>query len=264
MEQKSTAAYVTIDNIVMSALGDKDEQGTHNYRRYLHYALRCAQDWHFDSAQEVKTIELNMNDYNAVDWPQDYIDWTKIGVRYGDKVMTFGVNDDIDLLHNADECGNPIINASADTEDNINMFTPLYWGGYWFQNYINDYGEHMGRFYGYGGAAHGIGNFKLNKERRQFQFDSKVTAKKIYLEYISNGFDPCKETMVNRYAESMIRTYVHWQNSVFKEGPASSNSQAWELEYDKQLRLSRARVFELSVKDIINISREHYKLSIKT
>lgn len=259
------SGYASVDSIVMSVIADLGEGGTHNYDRYLHYALRGCQDWHMDSAQEIITKCIPMNAYNAIDFPVDYLDWVKIGIQVGDRVKTFGVNDNLAVLHNLDECGNPITNQSHDCNcipDSIGGDLG-YYGGYYFDNYINEYGEHLGRFFGVGGGSIGIGHYKVNKEKKQIQFEGKVHKTNVYLEYISNGFDPCADTMVNRYAESLIRTYIHWQRAIFKFGKASGEAASWEEEYYTQLRLSRARVFDLTIKDILDASRKEYKLSIK-
>lgn len=260
MGENLKSGYVTIGSIVDSVIADLDEGTTHNWDRYLHFALRGVQTWQMDSAQEVITKILTPNGYNAIDFPDDYLDWTKVGIQLGDKIITFGVNDDIALEHDTDECGNPKLNSPADC--NCTDYHDGY-GGYWFHNVINEYGEHLGKSFGYGGGGSFQGYFRVDKDRKQIQFDGNVSAKKIYLEYISNGFDPCSETMVNKYAEDLIRTYIHWQRAIFKHGRSSSEAQAWGEDYDTQLRLSRARVFSITKEEVIELSRKSYKLSIK-
>ncbi len=262
MSESLKSGYATISDIVFEVIADLGEGGTHYFDRYLNYALRGAQEWHFDSAQEVKTIVIPMNGYNAIDFPEDYVDWVKVGIQLGDKIKTFGANDQsIALYHGeTDECGNPELNAAhvCDLPINVNGY-----GGYWFSNIFNSYGENMGKQFGYGGGKNCLGAWKVNKERRQIQFDSTVTRTNVYFEYISNGFNPCGETVINQYGRNMLRTYIHWQRSVFKNGAASSESQVWKEEFDEQRRLARARVFDLSISEILELTRQNYKLSTK-
>lgn len=257
-------AYATIDEIVMEVIADLGESGTHKYDQYLNYALRGAREWHYDSAQEIKTVRLPMLSYNAIDWPEDYVDWCKIGIQVGERVKTLGVNDESLALYfenGNDECGNPIPNAPvADTlPSDLNGY-----GGYYYYNYFNQHGENEGKLFGYGGGGQNPnGTWKLNRERKQFQFDACINTTYIYLEYISDGFTPCGSSVINKYAANMLRKYIHWQKSVFKEGAASGNSQKWESEYYTEYARSRGRVFSISISEILDATRANYKLSIK-
>jgi hypothetical protein len=252
------SGYATISDIVFEVIADLGESGTHYFDRYLNYALRGAQEWHFDSAQEVKTVVIPMNGYNAIDFPEDYVDWVKVGIQSGDKIKTFGANDQsIALYHGeTDECGNPELNS-------VNTECSNGYGGYYFTNVINSHGEHMGKMFGYGGGKNCLGSWKVNKERRQIQFDSTVTRTNVYFEYISNGFNPCGETVINQYGRNMLRIYIHWQRSIFKNGAASGESQKWEELFEREQRLARARVFDLSINEILELTRQNYKLSTK-
>lgn len=261
MAEELNSAYATLDSIVNSVIADLGEDSTHNYDKYLHWGIEGLQDFHMDSAQEVKTVKLAMNDYNAIDWPSDYVDWVKVGIQVGDKVRTFGVNSDIPLSLDVDDCGNPTLLAEGDCNalpDNSDGF-----GGYWFNNYINDHGEIIGGFFGIGGASGGIGHYTVNKERKQIQFDSSVTRTTAYLEYIGTGFDPCETTVVNQYAKKLIKNYIHWQRATFKFGAVSGEAQAWERRFDNEYRLVRGRLNDLTPQGIIELTRRNYKLSIK-
>jgi hypothetical protein len=262
MEQTNKGA--TISDVVFSVIADRGEDSMHKFNQYLHWALEGLQDWHMDSAQEIKTVQLTMNDYKAVDWPSDYVDWCKIGVQYGDKVATFSVNDKIALFHDTDECGNILDNLPVSLDRFPNMFNDPFYGGYWFSNFINVYGEHMGKLFGYGGAANPQGSYTVNRAARQFQFDSSVTATTIYLEYISTGFTPTQQSYVNEYAKKLLKYYVHMCASRFKNGIASADAQVWERTYWNEYRLARARVFELTPEDVIQASRKYYMLAPKT
>lgn len=261
MAEELNSAYATLDSIVNSVIADLGEDSTHNYDKYLHWGIEGLQDFHMDSAQEVKTVKLAMNDYNAINWPSDYVDWTKIGIQVGDKVRTFGVNSDIALSVDTDDCGNPRLLSAADCNslpDNCDGF-----GGYWFNNYVNDHGEILGRFFGIGGAGGGIGKYKIIKERKQIQFDSVVNRTTVYMEYIGTGFNPCEATVVNQYAKKLIKLYIHWHRCKFKLGRSTAETREAKLEYDVEHERVRSRLSDLTPEGIIELTRKNYKLSIK-
>lgn len=256
------SAYATVDSIVNAALADLGEGSTHKYDQFLHWALECLQDFHMDSAQEVKTVKLAMNDYNSIDWPADYVDWVKIGIQVGDKVKTFGVNDDIPLAFDFDDCGNPEKLAVGDCNA-LPENCGDWFGGYWFNNYVNDHGEILGKFFGIGGGRTGIGYYNVNKERKQIIFDSRVARTTVYMEYIGTGFNPCETTVVNQYAKKLLKYYIHWQKARFKFGSASSEAQSWKQEYGDEYAIVRARLSDLTPAKIVQLSRKNYKMSIK-
>lgn len=263
MAEKPTSGYTNVSSVIFEVIADLNEAGTHNFDRYLNFALRGLQEWHFDSAQEIKTVKLQMNSYNAVDFPDDYVDWCKLGIQVGDRVKTFGANDEsISLNHDdTDDCGNPALNAVASCNELPGNCESM--GGYYFHNYINSHGEHLGKLFGVGGGKNCLGSWKINRERRQFQFNSEVARTNVYLEYISNGFNPCGESVINQYARNMLRTYIHWQRAIFKFGAASGEAQEWKIQFEANQRLARARVFDISIQEIIDISRKHYSPSVK-
>lgn len=261
MEQIN-GAYASLDSIVNSVIADLDEGSTHNYDKYLHWALEALQDFHMDSAQEVKTVMLPMNDYNAIDFPKDYVDWCKIGIAIGDKVKTFGVNDNIATYMDKDECGNPIKNSIGDCNSLPDNCSDGF-GGYWFNNYINDHGEVLGRFFGIGGGSSGLGYYTVNKQSRQIQFDSVVRRTNAYMEYIGTGFNPCETTVVNQYAKKLLKLYIHWHRCKFKFGRISGETREAKQEYNDEYRLVRARLNDLTPEKIIELTRKNYKLSIK-
>lgn len=261
MAEEVNSGYCTVDSIVKSALADYGEGTTHKYDQFLHWALEALKDFHMDSAKEIKTTVLEMNSYNAIDFPSDFIDWCKVGIQVGDKIKTFGVNDKIAMHFDTTDCDTPARNSEGDCNSLPSNCDSC--GGYWFNNFVNEDGEILGRMFGIGGGENCLGYFRINKERRQILFDSSVTQTNIYLEYISTGFNPCEETVVNQYASKLIKFYIHWMRSIFKDGPNSGNANKWEEMYYNEYRLVRARLSDLTPEGVIEFSRKNYKLSIK-
>lgn len=259
MADKSGMA--SLSEIVYSVIADMGENTTHNFDKYLKWAYQAYQDFRYDMAGEIKSVMLPMNDYFAVDAPEDMIDWTKIGKRVGDKIRVFGVNDNITFYHDKDECGNILANEPTSV-NNI----PVNWsGGYWFGNLINEYGEFVGGLFGYGGAHNSLGYFRYNSQARQFQFDSRVAKGDVLLEYLSSGVNPNQNTVVTRYAQSAIMAYVHWQRFRFDRnyGPANGHTQVMKDEYYNELRKLQARLNGLSVRDVLDATRRYYMMSPK-
>lgn len=74
--------YTSLHKIVTGYLLQK-RYPIHFYIDFLIYAARCFEEISFDSIANVRTVRLPINDYFAVRLPDDFMDWTKIGVENG-------------------------------------------------------------------------------------------------------------------------------------------------------------------------------------
>lgn len=255
-------SYVTIDKIVRQALIAMGEQSLHKYPRCLQFAMECFKDFQMDSAQDVKTVRLTMNDVKQIELPLDFVDWVKVGIVCGDRIKIMGVCDTLPILTVRDDCG-VLQPYTADIPANVIPNNWISYGGYSFFgfNEVNEWGELLGAVYGIGGGYTDVGYFRVLRNQGDhgvLQFNSDVNTTDVYLEYISNGFDPKAESIVNSYAEKCIQFYIHWRVSQHKNGAASRDAQAWERQYYNELRKSRIRISGLDVRQVLELSRKHY------
>lgn len=255
--------YETIDQVVRGVCKDLEE-GLERYETYLHWALKAHKDWHLDQAKEVKTVLLDLNAYKAVDWPDDYVDWTKIGIKYGNQLLTFVHDDYMSFPLDSDDTGNDP-DLDADWEDVTDILDSNLvsqdTGGYYFYNNISPHGEDPGRLFGLTAKDNYLGYFRINREREQIQLRSRVSnLTTIYLEYIANGYNPCGESFVHPYAAHLISLFVHWQRLKHKRpynrGQVQDAKDDYWQEYDRVC----SRMFDLTVEDILECSRSGYTL----
>ncbi len=247
--------YATIHSVVLGALADIGEPGTHYYDRFLHWSLECLQDFHMDSAQEIKTVMLPMTALKQVALPNDFVDYTKVGIRCGDRIKTLSVADNISMLLPTNDCGNPVAMDTCDCT--VNTLPSIDTGGYYFFNTFNIYGENLGAIFGHGGGYNKRGYFQINREDWVLQFTSEVNNTEIYMEYISTGFTPNESSVVNQYAKKLIKQYVHWKRACFKSGPASGDALGWEKQYDDEYRRVRLRLADFNIRDFYELSRRN-------
>lgn len=256
-------SYVTIDSIVRTALIANGDESFHKYPRFLMFALQAAKDFYMDSAQDVKTVRLPMNDLKQVELPLDFVDWVKVGIVCGNRIKVLGVCETLPILTETDSCGNikPYDNCGCGVNEFPRGFTTGIYGGYYFLNYINENGEITGGIYGYGGGYTDMSYFRLIRNAGSngiLQFSTEINSTDIYIEYISNGFDPKRDTVISTYAERAIEYYIHWKVATHKSGPSSGDAQGWEFQYYNELRKARRRTMDLTPRDILEISRMYY------
>ncbi len=255
--------YTTIDQIVRSALTANGEGSLHKYQWYLQFALEGAKDFYMDSSQSVKTIQLEMNDIKQVELPLDFVDWVKVGIVCGKSIKILGVCDSIPILTETDSCGNLKTYDNCNCGVNAIPVDYAYYGGYRFLNFTNEFGEILGGIYGIGGGYTDKSYFRVVPEQRVMQFSSEINNTLVYLEYITDGFDPKSETVISPYAEKALRYYIHWQVSMQKNGPSSADARGWEDQYYNEYRKARRRIFDLTPRMILELSRKHFVQSPK-
>jgi hypothetical protein len=255
------ASLITIDSIVRTAMAAIGEESLHKYQRFLQFGLDAAREFYMDSARSVKTVKLTMNDVKQADLPVDFVDWVKVGIVCGDRIKVFGVKDDLPILINEDDCGNPVAYDNCNCGVNSIPENFSIYGGLQFLNYVNEYGEIIGGLYGIGGGYTDKGYFRVlpnEGDHGILQFNSQVDNTDIYFEYISNGFDPKLETVIHPYAQRAIEFYIHWRVAWHKYGAASRDAQASKREYYDELHRARRRSMDLTTRDVLELSRKYY------
>jgi hypothetical protein len=222
----------------------------HYYLEGLLHASTCLRELTFDSLQVVNTKILTLNDYGAIDLPNDFTDEVMVGVSAGGKIQpvpkTTGLNplryvdDDFNYVNYTDT----VQNAGESTYG----FIP---GAMWFWN-MNEWGEPTGRYFGAGGGAKANG-YQVFRERNQIQLTGTFTSPTAVLMYISDGQSADNATQIDTRAWSAINAFIAWKTSPNKNNRFSAEGS----NFSNQRRLLRAKLNDLTVADIINIVRKN-------
>lgn len=247
---------VTLDSCVRSALMDIGA-GMERYEQFKHWALEAYRDFHFDMAQEIKTVVLDLTAWKAVNIPPDFVDWVMIGVIVDNQIRVFTHDDRISLYRpddNEDGITDPLTTTVAPT---IQESVP-YW--FWWSNRTSQ-GQDAGQLYGLTVKDNGVGYYKFNKERREIQFSPSVDGnQKIYLEYISDGINPNEKTTVNIYAAKLIKLYIHWMRHEFSKSSNGMEKERAKDMYNRELFKVQSRLNPLTVAEILDCARDAYRL----
>lgn len=245
--------YTTLDKIIRRNLLAK-RLPLHYYVEFLVHASTCLRELTFDTLRIINTVELELNDYYAVDLPCDYVDWTKVGVKTGQFVRPITQRDSINRSRAQDSQGNYTTYTDPDT---ANQDFP-FWPGFWWFNNIDDLGENTGRLYGFDTGVPNDG-FKVIKERRQIQFTESMETSTVVLEYISDGQTSDNATQIDPYAQNAIEAFINWKRSPNADIDRSPEARS----YFNQRRILRARMSQLTLADIRQILYRNYRASIK-
>lgn len=228
----------------------------HWYSEALFHASTCLREMTFDTLQIVNTVRLPINDYYAVDLPDDYVDDVMVGVPVGQMVQPIPKNDSISPLRITDSDGNyTTYNTLGDNAQVYDAYAIPALAWYWN---INDFGESVGRYFGMNGGA-APNTFKIVKERRQIQLPENFIGSSIILVYISDGQSVDAATQIDVQAFYAIQSWIDW-----KQSPNAKNLQSPEGKYflNEQRKL-RARLNELTLNDIKDIIRKNFHAGLK-
>lgn len=251
--------HIELKQLIENLLFESGEDDSHKYMMYKSHGIRALKEFHMDITREVKTVALVMDSIKSVELPSDYINWTKVGLQIGDKIKAFIPDNQIALNWSENNCGDKQVNASATDYYNSITETDLrYPVRFWnITSKYNDYGEYAGGDYGYGAGPIRNG-FRINDGRIYFNSDVNTTV--VYLEYISNGFNPSEQSLVPETCEDAIRMYIKWKEASFssnKGGPAGREAMGWQQQYRNAVRLAKARLSPITTEGVLHASRNY-------
>lgn len=248
---------VTLDSCVRSYLMDLGA-GLERYEQGKHWAIECYRELHFDLIQEIKTVQLDLTAWKAIQTPVDYVDFVMLGVVVNNQIRCFTNDNRISLYHpDEDVDGSP----DARTGDDSLPVTDTTNSRLWFWGSINQFGEDAGQLYGLTVKGNGQGYYKWNSERREFQFSPAIDGDtKVYMEYISDGINPCEATVVHLYIARLIKLYIHWQRLKY-----AKSSPLWQIreaksDYYTEFNKVQGRINKITVEDVLECARDGYRL----
>ncbi len=246
---------ITLDAIVRNFLISQNRTTLHFYLRYMKYLIDFLRKVALTHAIFDKTVALKMDQKKAIQVPEGYLIWSKIGFQVGDRIVGFERDNTINLHHDITPDG--LESPVANDRFNIAKFpyTRLV-----FNNFTNEAGE-LGMLEGMGLGHNGVGYFRPTSDR-EIQFSSDIDSDTtIYLEHKTNGFNPTTKSTVPEIFAKLGEDYINWQEARRKFGDAAAETRARErsylIEYDDvmakmepisiaSLMGSRARSFDIN------------------
>lgn len=258
---RETDQYGTVMQAAKSALFDIGEDDS-RLQQFLHWGLEGARDWRMDMNKSVKTKQLTMTDYKSIVLPKDCVDWSRVGIKSGNIIKTFTKDNNI-ALHFDTEDGERLINSNdPDMEANDIWELPVSADPVYFYGYDTP-------MYGLAYKDNGLGYYREHEESGEIQLRTNLPlSTKIYLEYISDGWDPNAQTLIKPTAFKMIKLYIHWMNLKYKRMAGAKHVSANDVfeakqEYWDEFDRVSWREFDLSLEDIQEAQRQAYMGSIQ-
>lgn len=244
----------SINEIAREVLVEEGRSNIHKLQHYMQLGVRAVRELNIDVTGQLKTVILTPNSYRAIDVPEDYYDYSKIGVDIAGEIHVLGVNNNMMFPYQKNDVGQlqPTSYTSPNMSDaiNANSISGL---GLWFYNYvlIDQYGENTGRLYGSNGTPDVLGTYRYWAENRQFVFSPMAQNKQIVLEYISTGINNANVLVPDEAIESVI-SFIRWK------GAKGNEREQFRVEWENNVRRLRLRQFSFTVDEFIRATRQAY------
>jgi hypothetical protein len=209
----------TLEYCVNSTLADIDKTESKAFLRHLKWANDAFRRLNLaDGLPTMKTVTLEVDSStNTAILPNDYIEYSKIGLCVNGVLVNFDMNDALCL----DSAEADSVCACTDEEITAGIeacCNGIGSEGTWYYPYYSQYhnGQFVAGIYG-AGAGFRHGGFKINLEANKIQFDSCVTASEVVLEYKSSGMSTDGNAIVQQTAIPAIEAYIHWKRCKFSK-----------------------------------------------
>lgn len=224
------------------------------FAKSLVFAIRGLRELSLDTWNDVKTVLLDVSDQKTVLLPDDFVDWSYVGIQIGQYRVAIGVNDELNTL-----------NRRPDSPSVAGLPTQHMPNGIDFDAYNYNFNNYAGGgFWCRGLVTKGFFKVFDNGQCKQLLIDYDYPIKKVYVNYITDGFNPCEETIIHPYLYDYLVKYMEHK---YEE---KNNPKATESSIDRKARdvfwaekRIRARKNNLDPQTLLNITRQYTTLAIK-
>jgi hypothetical protein len=265
---------ISIDDVVNEfvLLNDEDGYTSHATESVIrNFALRGVREMGFDIMKRIKSLKLTPNQsLNTVELPDDFVDWTKIGVIGSDGLIyVYGENKNISstMSYKKDSNNNPIdsdgdgVNDRVDDKTLADSGDSVFKGyqSYIYRNYIYESTE--GGIYGIGGGRYS-GEFKVNYEQNRIELSLNSDVTEIAIEYIADEARSANPS-VHIYAENALQSYIYYRLIERKAGVPMVEKQRARQEYYNERRLANSRMKSFTKEEAMKTINKNFKSTVK-
>lgn len=198
-------------------------------------ALSGLRELHLDVNGVVKIVELCINDNDTVDLPNDFINYTRIGMIGGDgRVYAMARDNQINLAPNCGVQGRNLQNQG----DWLNPYIGAPYSGFFYG--VNGF---TGGIFGAGGGSNGFGFYRLDKKTNQLWLGglNMFSNCSIILEYIGDIDAEDGDFVVNPFVIQTIKDWISWRYCFNDRNTSASEKMYKQKIYANSLRIAKSR-----------------------
>lgn len=211
--------------------------------RIYQIALSGLREMNTDVNGVTKIVELTINDNDTVDLPDDFVNYSKIGIIGGDgRVHCLGMDNSISMLPFYNDCGEPVV-----TPNTANSGYPFY--GLPMAGSFYGLFDGSGAVFGIGGGNNAIGYYRINREAGQIwlaNLSSTLVGTSILLEYVADVNSVNGDFGVHPYVIQTVKDWISWKYVAGDRNTSLGEKDFRRREYFNSLRIAKSRYASLT------------------
>lgn len=255
--QGQVGSVVGIPYIVANIQNELGDYSPNGYKRIMQIVIDGVREMRLYHQSSIQVAYLEVPDSGIVNYPPDYISYTKIGIPINGRILTLSVNENM-VLNRAKRCGEDIRKMSE--ANSIGMLTD----GYYFAPHYNTNGEYVGGLYGAGGGFN-TAYFREDKAAQQFQFDGIIPyiseKRVIVMEYQSTGIG--SGSILGSECIEPLKNWYYWKSSRHRKDVPASKIAMYKSDYEESVLRLRAYTQQITLSEFLDLLYKNYKQTPK-
>lgn len=237
---------------------DEAMQNGAAFRRLWSIAVRGLEDLSIDIIPNIKTCRLCVNGNKTAELPEDYINWSKVGVLNAvGEVATLKYNSSLALYADGDT--NRLSMNTDSVGVDLGRIADLFYLNYF--DYSYGYGQ-INLFGISGNEATKIGDFRIDDDKGIIVLDNSFPTDYVIMEYLAAP--SCDDDYkVPIQAQEALIAWISWKDTIqlaASRKVSIYDKTARRKEYYNQRNLARARMKPFRIQDAYNVSQDAIRL----
>ena len=248
--------WILIDECINAYL-DESEQGNHKYFKCWNLAFRAMTELGLDFFYTVKSVKLPVNPNYTVTLPEDYLNYTKVGILNAKgEIIPLELNTKLTTAFDLqpsrlEQTQDPAIYSAYSPQG-------IVWWNYW-----NGYG--LGNLYGLPSGTPYVGQFKIDNKNGVIVLDEYYEFEYLMLEYISSPKQGEELYVPIQFKEAVI-AYLRWKDIIAM--PTSRRGSLGDkrdrrADYYNERRLAIARYDPVNMSDLYEWNLRNQRITVK-
>jgi hypothetical protein len=249
--------WVTIDEAITDYLTES-EQGNHKYFKCWNLAYRASVELGLDFFYSVKSVKLPVNANLTVTLPEDYLNYTKVGILNNEgAIIPLQVNNNLTTAFDMQP------NRLAQTQDPsiVTGYSPqgIVWWNFW-----NGYG--LSNLYGLPSGSPFVGSFKIDNKNGVIVLDEYYEFEYVMLEYIASPVSGGEYFVPIQFKEAVI-AYLRWKDLISlppSRRGSLGDKRDRRAEYYNERRIAIARYDAVKLSDLYEWNLVSQRMAVKS
>jgi hypothetical protein len=259
--------YITLEQLVNNFMYSLDPDSTVvnvDRNRVVYHAKRCVQELYYDIANEVISIEIELNPSLIIPLPHDYVSFVRISwVDDCGRLRPLAIDNSNNLsqAYLQDNDYNYLYDNNGDILQGSHIQNKKSCSIHNISNYHIDHRYTRKSFNTDRSKLFKNGSYRIDKNRGIMQFSSDVDGRIIVLEYISDGLFQRTDSEIrfHKFTEEAVYDYVYFKLIERRKNVSANEKERARRSYFNNLRKAKRRLTPLDYENVRQVMKNQTK-----